>query len=179
MICHLSPQYFWRYQVRPFKHILLLASPSFCHKFLIHNVLLHYGVGFPSEFCAATGNHLSDIFSLPHFCSKSSSPREIVVSSARLPLNTGSVRPTQGRTCVVLQVNGGSQSHLDFERSIVELLEHAKLWIVDRYQIIWWEATAASSKLSPPLVCGQSQTCLLFQTRGPETWTNSIDLRRF
>lgn len=27
-----------------------------------------------------------------------------------LPLNTGSVRPTQGRTCVVLQVNGGSQS---------------------------------------------------------------------
>lgn len=27
-----------------------------------------------------------------------------------LPLNTGSVRPTQGRTCAVLQVNGGSQS---------------------------------------------------------------------
>ncbi|KAH8092063.1 NADPH-dependent FMN reductase [Aureococcus anophagefferens] len=27
-----------------------------------------------------------------------------------LPLNTGSVRPTQGRTCVVMQVNGGSQS---------------------------------------------------------------------
>ena len=27
-----------------------------------------------------------------------------------LPLNTGSVRPTQGRSCVVLQVNGGSQS---------------------------------------------------------------------
>eukprot|EP00639_Heterosigma_akashiwo_P022077 CAMPEP_0206415306 /NCGR_PEP_ID=MMETSP0294-20121207/35994_1 /ASSEMBLY_ACC=CAM_ASM_000327 /TAXON_ID=39354 /ORGANISM="Heterosigma akashiwo, Strain CCMP2393" /LENGTH=307 /DNA_ID=CAMNT_0053877587 /DNA_START=100 /DNA_END=1023 /DNA_ORIENTATION=+ len=27
-----------------------------------------------------------------------------------LPLNTGSVRPTQGRTAVVLQVNGGSQS---------------------------------------------------------------------
>lgn len=27
-----------------------------------------------------------------------------------LPLNTGSVRPTQGRTCVVFQVNGGSQS---------------------------------------------------------------------
>eukprot|EP00594_Rhizosolenia_setigera_P019394 CAMPEP_0178957478 /NCGR_PEP_ID=MMETSP0789-20121207/10944_1 /TAXON_ID=3005 /ORGANISM="Rhizosolenia setigera, Strain CCMP 1694" /LENGTH=318 /DNA_ID=CAMNT_0020639747 /DNA_START=145 /DNA_END=1101 /DNA_ORIENTATION=- len=27
-----------------------------------------------------------------------------------LPLNTGSVRPTQGRTCLVAQVNGGSQS---------------------------------------------------------------------
>lgn len=27
-----------------------------------------------------------------------------------LPLNSGSVRPTQGRTCAVLQVNGGSQS---------------------------------------------------------------------
>lgn len=27
-----------------------------------------------------------------------------------LPLNTGSVRPTQGRTCAVAQVNGGSQS---------------------------------------------------------------------
>jgi len=27
-----------------------------------------------------------------------------------LPLNTGSVRPTQGRTCCVAQVNGGSQS---------------------------------------------------------------------
>ena len=27
-----------------------------------------------------------------------------------LPLNTGSVRPTQGRTCMVAQVNGGSQS---------------------------------------------------------------------
>ena len=27
-----------------------------------------------------------------------------------LPLNTGSVRPTQGRTCLVMQVNGGSQS---------------------------------------------------------------------
>eukprot|EP00873_Tetraselmis_striata_P034238 jgi/Tetstr1/454502/TSEL_041402.t1 len=27
-----------------------------------------------------------------------------------LPLNTGSVRPTQGRTAVVMQVNGGSQS---------------------------------------------------------------------
>ncbi|KAK3259460.1 hypothetical protein CYMTET_31543, partial [Cymbomonas tetramitiformis] len=27
-----------------------------------------------------------------------------------IPLNTGSVRPTQGRTTVVLQVNGGSQS---------------------------------------------------------------------
>eukprot|EP00854_Cymbomonas_tetramitiformis_P005579 gene5579-6766_t len=27
-----------------------------------------------------------------------------------IPLNTGSVRPTQGRTAVVLQVNGGSQS---------------------------------------------------------------------
>ena len=27
-----------------------------------------------------------------------------------IPLNSGSVRPTQGRTCVVLQVNGGSQS---------------------------------------------------------------------
>jgi arsenic resistance protein ArsH len=27
-----------------------------------------------------------------------------------IPLNTGSVRPTQGRTCVVAQVNGGSQS---------------------------------------------------------------------
>jgi len=27
-----------------------------------------------------------------------------------LPLNTGSVRPTQGRTCAVMQVNGGSQS---------------------------------------------------------------------
>lgn len=27
-----------------------------------------------------------------------------------IPLNTGSVRPTQGRTCAVLQVNGGSQS---------------------------------------------------------------------
>eukprot|EP00929_Paragymnodinium_shiwhaense_P120713 TRINITY_DN92743_c0_g1_i1.p1 TRINITY_DN92743_c0_g1~~TRINITY_DN92743_c0_g1_i1.p1 ORF type:complete len:428 (+),score=60.61 TRINITY_DN92743_c0_g1_i1:52-1284(+) len=27
-----------------------------------------------------------------------------------LPLNTGSVRPTQGRTCAILQVNGGSQS---------------------------------------------------------------------
>lgn len=27
-----------------------------------------------------------------------------------IPLNTGSVRPTQGRTCLVAQVNGGSQS---------------------------------------------------------------------
>lgn len=27
-----------------------------------------------------------------------------------IPLNTGSVRPTQGRTCCVAQVNGGSQS---------------------------------------------------------------------
>jgi arsenic resistance protein ArsH len=27
-----------------------------------------------------------------------------------IPLNTGSVRPTQGKSCVVLQVNGGSQS---------------------------------------------------------------------
>ena len=27
-----------------------------------------------------------------------------------LPLNTGSVRPTQGRTCVVLQVNGGGNA---------------------------------------------------------------------
>ena len=32
------------------------------------------------------------------------------LTSHRLPLNTGSVRPTQGRTCAVLQVNGGSQS---------------------------------------------------------------------
>jgi len=28
----------------------------------------------------------------------------------KLPLNTGSVRPTQGRTALVAQVNGGSQS---------------------------------------------------------------------
>jgi arsenic resistance protein ArsH len=27
-----------------------------------------------------------------------------------IPLNTGSVRPTQGKTCAVAQVNGGSQS---------------------------------------------------------------------
>ena len=27
-----------------------------------------------------------------------------------IPLNTGSMRPTQGRTCLVAQVNGGSQS---------------------------------------------------------------------
>lgn len=27
-----------------------------------------------------------------------------------IPLNTGSVRPTQGRTCLVAQCNGGSQS---------------------------------------------------------------------
>jgi len=27
-----------------------------------------------------------------------------------IPLNTGSVRPTQGKTCCVAQVNGGSQS---------------------------------------------------------------------
>jgi arsenic resistance protein ArsH len=27
-----------------------------------------------------------------------------------IPLNTGSVRPTQGRTCLVAQINGGSQS---------------------------------------------------------------------
>ena len=27
-----------------------------------------------------------------------------------IPLNTGSVRPTQGKTCLVAQVNGGSQS---------------------------------------------------------------------
>eukprot|EP00977_Amphora_coffeiformis_P005720 scaffold1211_cov169-Amphora_coffeaeformis.AAC.19 len=27
-----------------------------------------------------------------------------------IPLNTGSIRPTQGRTCLVAQVNGGSQS---------------------------------------------------------------------
>lgn len=27
-----------------------------------------------------------------------------------IPLNSGSVRPTQGRTCLVAQVNGGSQS---------------------------------------------------------------------
>lgn len=27
-----------------------------------------------------------------------------------IPLNTGSLRPTQGRTCCVAQVNGGSQS---------------------------------------------------------------------
>merc|ERR1711966_413927 len=27
-----------------------------------------------------------------------------------IPLNTGSVRPTQGKTCLVGQVNGGSQS---------------------------------------------------------------------
>jgi arsenic resistance protein ArsH len=27
-----------------------------------------------------------------------------------VPLNTGSVRPTQGKTCCVAQVNGGSQS---------------------------------------------------------------------
>ena len=27
-----------------------------------------------------------------------------------IPLNTGSIRPTQGKTCLVAQVNGGSQS---------------------------------------------------------------------
>lgn len=27
-----------------------------------------------------------------------------------IPLNTGSVRPTQGKTCLVAQVNGGRQS---------------------------------------------------------------------
>ena len=65
-----------------------------------------------------------------------------VFRPARLPLNTGSVRPTQGRTCVVLQVNGGSQSHSDGEGSTVELPEHAKIEIIDRYQIRCWEATA-------------------------------------
>ena len=38
-----------------------------------------------------------------------------------LPLNTGSVRPTQGRTCVVLQVNGGSQSFNAVWKSTSEL----------------------------------------------------------
>jgi len=41
-----------------------------------------------------------------------------------LPLNTGSVRPTQGRTCVVLQVNGGSQSF-----NVVNELRRLSRWM--------------------------------------------------
>lgn len=64
-----------------------------------------------------------------------------------LPLNSGSVRPTQGRTCAVLQVNGGSQSF----NAVNELRRLAR----------WMRMPCTTNQSSVPKAKGAGRKCRL------------------